>query len=1290
VRCPACQTINPGGARFCIQCGIRLAVACPNCGAVNPLDARFCAACGAQLGRAPSPAATDLGVPEDGMASNTRLPALLSSSPPVDFQQKDSLATRSQKDWLMEALIGGEERRVVSVLFADLVGSTAIAEQLDPEDMRVLLVTYFATMSRAIHRHGGTVEKFIGDAIMAVFGVPVAHEDDPVRAVRAAVDMLATLRAFNASRRAEHPDAIELQVRIGITTGEVIATTDSGDGQDFLVTGDTVNIAARLQQAAPPGGILVGERTYWATRMAFIYQPMPPLRVKGKDEPLRIWQVVLSKTMANAVLPLPRMDEGLRTPLVGRDTEMALLRIISARIAAERRPHLVTILGAPGVGKSRLWREFRDAIAPRAGSTRDASTPTVLVGRCPSYGPGITYWPLREILWTWCGITEADSAAVARDKLSTCVQRTLESAGLTADAGQIAMYLGYTIGLHSLNYHTDLPPANSVEMRDALMRAWRIFFEALAHRGLLVLVIDDIHWADNALLDLLEYLTQRTSGPLLILCSARPDLLEKRPGWGGGKRNFTTIALEPLSPTDSKRLITALLPGEEVPATVTDAILARAEGNPFFMEEIVKMLSDRGLFATGLMDKSHAWTIALERNLSTTGFIPDTVQGVIAARIDLLAPDEKRVLQHAAIIGRTFWLGAVTYLASDLDQAALLNAIEALVRRDFIQESDQHATTAIENDRRFKFRHVLTRDVAYASIPRARRAREHARMGEWLEQRAAGRLPEFAELLAYHYQQAATAWPQLLQGELSSEISLDSTALRQKAITYLLMAGDRAASKYATEQAIRLYTEALGLSSGAPTELVYIYKQRGIAHFLREDGQEAWDDWKQALMCWQRTEPRSPEIGVYLYGRLCELATRFQGWFTIPPSSEEVRTLLDAGFALIRDQPESPATAMLLTAEALWLFRCAWGQPDQDAVSARAIEQVERAAHIAANLNSPVTMSAMLDALSIIYSSLGDYHALLHVQERRLGLADAIRDRAEVLDIYQETSRIYRWLGEYEQALSWAQRAHKLAETFDSPWKQVYAIAALLLVHFDWDHLQEVRSWGEQLISACEQWSIPTTEWPASSLAALAIACYRMCQDEAGDRYSALSERATPGPQGSPYSGEFLYYRLRLAQRTPQEALRLARQLLPQKNYSRLPQLLAELAEVFALGGDTEHYTQIGPEALAAAEQGRSQRAVAQALRARGIHFLNAGSLDEAEADLTAALAIYQRLGTAWEEGQTYRMLGALYSRRNEPDSAARAREYLKIATSRFEEVGAICDADCARDELARATARSG
>ena len=1281
MRCPICGTQNRAGARFCNECGTRLIpAACPACGATNRPDAKFCNECGTELAslleNAQAPAAQDQPEPAtlhreplerqsalNGQSETVAAPADVSAQP----APPPASPTGDRDAEAIWAPLESEERRIVTILFADMMESTDLADQMDPEEIRLLMAGYFGVMAQAIHRHGGTIEKFIGDAVMAIFGMPAAHEDDPERAVRAGLEMLEGLRRFNEQRLAENPQAPPVQIRIGINTGEVVAASGAGDGGQFLITGDAVNVAARFQQQAEPGTILVGSRTYRSTHGAIIYQQLSPIEVKGKPRPLRVWQAI--RTVEDQAAPSTqhlRGIEGLPSPFIGRMPELALLDAIYERVIRERRPHLITLLGVPGVGKSRLVREWtsrlRQQHASEANISQDGSlspqAPLLLESRCPPYGAGITYWPLAEILRTYCGFTEGDTPQQASERLLQKVREVVDGTQQSEDTSWLVRQLLFTIGLGIEQGAPMQTLGDSKEQRETLFRAWRVFFESLARRQPLLLFIDDVHWANEALLDLLEYLTQRVSdAPLLLICPARFDLLDKRPGWGGGKRNFTTLTLEPLSPEQSHELIDALLSSDGPPPALRNSILAKAEGNPFFVEEIVRMLTDLGI----LICKGDSWQLANQDPNSTYSdmlsfSIPDTIQGVLIARIDLLSPTEKRVLQHAAVAGRTFWKGALAYLAQEISAEALDLALESLSHKDFILENERPTGILIERDVQYSFKHVLVRDVAYASIPRARRTREHAHMAEWLERMAAGRVDEFIELLAYHYYQAVVAWSQAASGQALSRRPARAQAqadLRQKAIRYLTQAGNEAIGKYAANQAMRHYIAALGLLNGSESDRSlrpHLHERLARAYFVLSDGDLCWEHYQQALNEWQDAPPQER---AHLYQHLTMLSTRWRSWFKQPPDLQVVRRYLDAGFALLKDQPETMELALLLASEAFWYMQAYFSQQLDERAMEHASASAERAANIAEQLNHPVYLSEVLDALSNVYSNLSDYRAFLEVQKRRLALVDRIRDRAEVLDIYFTASRAYYHLSDYAQALHWADAALKVAESINSRRKLCGMLGQKVSIYFQWDHWPEVLHWGERLATLCQQYDLLSQSWPApQGIAALAIVYYWTGQDERGDHYARMAEGAAPETD---LRREFISGYLRLAQRRLEEAREIFQRITAHYPAIERPQVQWRLVELAAQFEDETRYDELAPTALSLMEHSGDRKGWAGLIRTRGMVRSRRGEFAEASADLHTALECYRQIGARWEEALTLEALATHLSQTHTGEQEASA-----------------------------------
>ena len=547
------------------------------------------------------------------------------------------------------------ERKLATVLFVDLVGSTELVAARDPEIVRRRVNSFFEHVSHCIATHGGIVEKFAGDAVMAAFGVPQAHEDDAERAIRAAAAILDWVHGLG------------LEARIGVEAGEIVA--DERDST--FATGEAVNVAARLQQLAQPGEILIGPFARRLTIGAVETEEVGPVELKGFGEPLIAWRLVQLLETDGRVL-------SVAASFIGREYELELLENTLARVIHSNRAHLFTIYGEPGVGKSRLAREFIEGV----------ENASVLVGRSLPYGEGVTYWPLAEMVKVAAGITDDDPVQEAISKLRA-------ACGDDAVADLLALAVGVLEGIEAERSQQEIAWA---------AREWAA---ELADARPLILVFEDVHWAEEPLLELIEHLAERVKdSPLMILCLARPELLDIRPGWGGGRLRAAAIELEPLGPEESEELLDALLADRELSTSERKTLLEKTEGNPLFVEETTRMLLEGGTAAKR---------------------IPDTLQAMIAARIDRLPRSEKRLLQRAAVIGRIFWEGAVAQLLPDVDD--LEPVLDDLLLRDFVTRESR---SSISGERAYRFKHVLIRDVAYAGLAKAARAELHQQVADWL------------------------------------------------------------------------------------------------------------------------------------------------------------------------------------------------------------------------------------------------------------------------------------------------------------------------------------------------------------------------------------------------------------------------------------------------------------------------------------------------------------------------------------------------------------------------------
>ena len=686
---------------------------CASCGTENPEGARFCFSCGTTLG-APAEAAR-------------------------------------------------ESRKTVTILFIDAVSSTALGERMDPESMRAVMTRYFDAMRDAIESHGGAVEKFIGDAVMAIFGVPTVHEDDALRACRAAVEIRSRLAELEPQILADRGVAIEW--RAGINTGPVVAG-DVAAGQR-IVTGDAVNVAARLEAAAAPGEILLGAETYALVRDAVSTEPVEALTLKGKAEPVPAWRLT---GVSEAVGRHARPSEA---PLVGRRRPLRLLEEAFAEAVEERICHLFTIVGAAGVGKSRVVEEFIGSLGEQA---------QVASGRCLAYGQGITYWPVAEAIRDGVGIEEADSPEAAAGRLR-------EVLGSEPEAERIGAIVG---GLLAIEESPTAP--------DEIFWAIRKTFEAMAREKPLILVFDDVHWGEPTFLDLIEHIADWTrDAPTLLIAIARADLLEKRPTWGGGKRWVTTMQLEPLSDLESEQLVASLLGRADLPAEFRTHISHAAEGNPLFVEELLAKLIDDGF----LVRAADGWAAPGDlRQLA----LPPTIQALLAARLDGLGNEERTVIERAAVEGKVFHRGAVTELTPELLRPQVRDRLATLMRMELVRP-DQ---ASFAGDEAYRFRHLLIRDAAYQALAKQTRSELHERFAAWLERVAADRLAEYEEIIAYHLEQAYRYRTEL------GPPDLQATALAERAGTLLADAGERADRRGDAAATVELLGRAVDL---LPTEM---------------------------------------------------------------------------------------------------------------------------------------------------------------------------------------------------------------------------------------------------------------------------------------------------------------------------------------------------------------------------------------------------------------------------------------------------------------------------------------
>ncbi len=821
---------------------------CPNCGEENPDRARFCIVCGAALTGGPRPA---------------------------------------------------EERKVVTVLFCELTGGPDPGTA-DPEDVRASLQPYLTGIRREIEAKGGTLDKFLPQGALGVFGAPAAHEDDPERAIRSALAILDAVAGLNAAADAH------LAARIGVATGEVVVAFGAGPQIGESVTGDVVNTASRLLAVGEPGTVIVGQSTYEATQAIFDYEGLGEVTVKGKREPLTVWRPLGARSRLGVGI---EARERPATPFVGRVDERSLLMMIFGRAVRGASVQLVTVTGEPGIGKSRLVAEFKAALEALPDPVRWRQ------GRCLPYGEGITFWALGEIVKAQAGILESDQPDEAVEKLQTAVDALIDDASERAWFGT---RLSPLIGVGSA------PAADRAES----FAAWRRFVEAMAARSPVVLVIEDLHWADPAMVAFLEHLAASTSPvPLLIVVAARPELYARHPTWGGGKGNTLTITVPPMSPDETATLVGSLLDRAVLPSATQSMLIERAGGNPLYAEEFVGMLLDRGLI------DDHGGTAG---DLPQLAF-PDSVHALIAARLDSLPPEEKALLQDASVVGRVFWNGALAELGG-VAPDDVRRALEDLAARELVRPS---RTSSVAGESEYQFWHGLVRDVAYGQIPRAVRAERHRRAAVWLERVAGERVADHAEVLAYH---ASRALELSVASGMGAERGLGAfagdpgtDALRESARGYLVLAGERAMSLDVAKAEEHL-RDALDLASPDDPSRADVLRGLAEATFLAgrlEESQRLYEE-ATALLDAQGRELDAAAARVGLFRVL-----QYRG------QTARARDLLaDATRVLEREPPGSALTQAIVESAGAMMtsgrFREAIAEADRGIAVARRVGDAEQ------------------------------------------------------------------------------------------------------------------------------------------------------------------------------------------------------------------------------------------------------------------------------------------------------------------------------------------------------------
>lgn len=830
-----------------------------------------------------------------------------------------------------------EERKLVTILFADVTGSTALGERFDPEDVRALMGRYYEHARRVVAAHGGTIEKFIGDAVMALFGLTQSHEDDAERGLAAALALRASIE------NDEILSGVSFQLRMGVNTGEVVATSDHSGG-DFLVTGDTVNVAARLQQNANPGEIIANERTFNAARNAFLFDEPRMIEAKGKRDPLRVYPLNGAREMRAVYRP----------PFVGRKQDLMQLQLLEARVMEEERPQLVSIVAPAGTGKTRLLEEFLRRLDPDEGFQMAAV-------RCLPYGQTLTYWPLRGLL---------NGLLVGQEITKQPVMAVFTQAGYqNEDASRLSDIILATLGIEG-------DKTGTID-RESLFAAWRLLIEAFARQAPRVLIFEDLHWASDSMLDLVEHVTQQhTRARLLLIVLSRPELLDRRPTWGGGRQNFTSIALQPLTPAQTSDLVARL--SSDLTPEVRRQIAERCAGNPFFALELARGLAERGLSGAA----------------ATLDILPDTVHAAVQARIDLLTKQERAVLQIAAVASRGI---RPAMLHAALDEYSLRDieiALDGLLARDMLVPAEGDA---------YAFRHILIRDVAYSTLSRAERVRLHSKLAAWLEAAVGEQSDAYAEVIAYHYREAVLLARQ-------SAIPRPMPRETERAVHFLERAGELAAHSGAFAEAKEHLRDAIALAP--ESDYMRLYEKLGDSLVWGDAMLEAY---RSALELWRAGDRQDSLTGARLLRK--RLLAFYNTSERLEP--EELDTLWNEALQLV-DQAGDEAE--------LWRFRVAqldrlWSKAIlrgniSEAEQREGLATCEAAATFFEQQHDWEALDQTLDKWAAFCMSIGAHAEAMAVSQRRLTIPGiTTRERGAAIQTLAVT---HFMLGNYGKCIATA------------------------------------------------------------------------------------------------------------------------------------------------------------------------------------------------------------------------------------------------------------------------------
>jgi DNA-binding SARP family transcriptional activator/class 3 adenylate cyclase len=1124
-----------------------------------------------------------------------------------------------------------EERKLATILFAEVSGSAPHGESLDPERLRGLVRAYFEVLSDVIATWGGTLEKYIGDAVVAVFGVPAVREDDAERALWASLEMLDQLEVLNRTFDERH--GITLALRIGVDTGEVIVPRDRESGEQ-LVTGDAVSVAARLQQVTDPGTILTGDRTHRITHRIFRFGEPVTLDWKDKDGP----------AIAHPLLEtLPISESGrtvLATPFVGRERELTRLADLLDEVLVTRTPRSVLVYGSAGIGKSRLTREF---LALARGRHPEIG---VLKGRCLAAGRGVTYWAFGEILRETFGITLDDAVETAGERLRVGARAILRGLKLSdEEVDRTVSALATTAGIALPDNPFDRMEPRAVA--DELARAWPRFATALAIERPTILVIEDLHWAGEPLLSMLERLTGRAAGPLLMVATARPEFAEAYPGYGAGREGATSISLSPLRDKEAAALIAGLLHSAELPEEQRDEILRMAEGNPFFLEEIILRLIDTG----AIVRDGNWWRVSTDAALTS---LPDSVHSLLAARVDTLPAGDKRVLQEASVVGRVFWEGP---LVRALGEAVVHPGLSRLEDRGLIAA---RPASSLSGQAEFQFKHALVRDVAYSGLPKSRRARAHAQYASWLEELAGERLDEIVELVAYHYRSAVAGEDADLAWE---EDAPEYERLRARSFEALVSAGDLARRRFAIAKALEMHDQALALAAD-DVERGRALAASGDDHEANFHGDPAFAAYMAALDLLRR-QPGTES----LRARICLMASRMAavkwGGFRTEPTPAAMERLVDEGLEVETDQETRNWLTVLKGNVGL---RWVWSHLEDPLPLSERIGFAKVGVEVAEALDIPPLLSQAYRTYGLLQSMAGAWSVTEEIARRDLQLADRLESTEQAFALFWNALFLMEIAGEFTEGVVHADRSLEVARTL-TPHELMHGTYTAMSARFHvgrWTELELLA--GDHLDALAQEPGVGCPYCRGGPVVAALVFAHQ------GRLHRAAELVATLTPDlDKPGLPEALLARYLVAIGDARAGRKLAERIVGRSIYAEENafEILA-LLEALIEYEDWDALTAFLPDAR------RSSEALAligpASDRAEGLARGASGDLAAAEKLLRRALAAFERMGVAFEAALTKERLGAVTP---EADSVRLRREALAVyeqlqATPHLERLRAI------------------